>query len=137
MAGPGLLAHVLVGKYADSLPLYRHCQIDAREGVVLERSTLTDWVGQAVRLLTPLAQAIGRHVLRAAKIHVIINLESDQGHRGPALLHQAGQADPEVGRAAPCQLQEPTGSGATGGREIWVCNPVVKCKKPRNRKSLI
>ena len=42
MAGPGLLAHVLVGKYADSLPLYRQCQIYAREGVMLERSTLTD-----------------------------------------------------------------------------------------------
>ena len=69
MAGPGLLAHVLVGKYADSLPLYRQCQIYAREGVMLERSTLTDWVGQAARLLTPLAQAIGRHVLRADKIH--------------------------------------------------------------------
>jgi transposase len=69
MAGAGLLAHVLVGKYADSLPLYRQCQIYAREGVVLERSTLTDWVGQAARLLTPLAQAIGRHVLRADKIH--------------------------------------------------------------------
>jgi transposase len=69
MAGPGLLAHVLVGKYADSLPLYRQCQIYAREGVLLERSTLTDWVGQAARLLTPLAQAIARHVLRADKIH--------------------------------------------------------------------
>ena len=69
MAGPGLLAHVMVGKYADSLPLYRQCQIYAREGVMLERSTLTDWVGQAARLLTPLAQAIGRYVLRADKIH--------------------------------------------------------------------
>ena len=69
LAGPGLLAHVLVGKYADSLPLYRQCQIYAREGVMLERSTLTDWVGQAARLLTPLAQAIGRHVLRADKVH--------------------------------------------------------------------
>ncbi len=69
MAGPGLLAHVLVGKYADSLPLYRQCQIYAREGVMLERSILTDWVGQAARLLTPLAQAIGRRVLRADKIH--------------------------------------------------------------------
>jgi len=69
LAGAGLLAHVLVGKYADSLPLYRQCQIYAREGVMLERSTLADWVGQAARLLTPLAQAIGRHVLRADKVH--------------------------------------------------------------------
>ena len=51
------MAHVLVSKYADHLPLYRQCQIYAREGVMLERSTLTDWVGQAARLLTPLAQA--------------------------------------------------------------------------------
>ena len=69
LAGAGLLAHVLVGKYADHTPLYRQCQIYAREGVELQRSTLTDWVGQAARLLTPLADAIGRHVLRADKIH--------------------------------------------------------------------
>ncbi len=69
MAGAGLLAHVLVSKYADHTPLYRQCQIYAREGVELERSTLTDWVGQAARLLTPLAEAIGRYVLRADKVH--------------------------------------------------------------------
>jgi len=69
MAGAGLLAHVLVSKYADHTPLYRQCQIYAREGVELERSTLTDWVGQAARLLTPLAEAIGRYVLRAEKVH--------------------------------------------------------------------
>ena len=69
MAGAGLLAHVLVSKYADHTPLYRQCQIYAREGVELERSTLTDWVGQAARLLTPLADAVGRYVLRAEKVH--------------------------------------------------------------------
>ena len=60
--GPGLLAHVLVGKYADHLPLYRQSQIFERDGIDLQRSTLTDWVGQATRLLEPLADAIGRHV---------------------------------------------------------------------------
>ena len=69
MAGAGLLAHVLVSKYADHIALYRQCQIYAREGIELERSTLTDWVGQAARLLTPLADAIGRYVLRAEKVH--------------------------------------------------------------------
>jgi transposase len=43
LAGPGLLAHVLVSKYADHLPLYRQSEIYAREGVELERSTLADW----------------------------------------------------------------------------------------------
>ncbi len=60
--GPGLLAHVLVSKYADHLPLYRQSQIFARDGVDLERSTLTDWVGRSTALLEPLAEAIGRHV---------------------------------------------------------------------------
>lgn len=60
--GPGLLAHVLVGKYADHLPLYRQSQIFERDGIDLQRSTLTDWVGQATNLLEPLADAIGRHV---------------------------------------------------------------------------
>ncbi len=60
--GPGLLAHVLVSKYADHLPLYRQSQIFARDGVALERSTLAGWVGQSTALLEPLADAIGRHV---------------------------------------------------------------------------
>jgi len=42
LAGPGLLAHVLVSKYADHLPLYRQSEIYAREGVELDRSTLAD-----------------------------------------------------------------------------------------------
>ncbi len=39
IAGPGLLAHVLVSKYCDHLPLYRQSQIYARSGVELDRST--------------------------------------------------------------------------------------------------
>ena len=61
--GPGLLAHVLVAKYGDHLPLYRQSQIFEREGIDLDRSTLADWVGKATALLEPLADAIGRHVL--------------------------------------------------------------------------
>lgn len=60
--GPGLLAHVLVSKYSDHLPLYRQSQIFAREGVDLDRSTLADWVGRSTSLLEPLADAIGRLV---------------------------------------------------------------------------
>ncbi len=60
--GPGLLAHVLVNKYANHLPLYRQSQIFGREGIDLERSTLADWVGRSTALLEPLAEAIGRHV---------------------------------------------------------------------------
>ena len=60
--GPSLLAHVLVSKYADHLPLYRQAQMFEREGIDLDRSTLADWVGRSTALLEPLADAIGRHV---------------------------------------------------------------------------
>jgi transposase len=69
LAGPGLLAHVLVAKYCDHLPLYRQSQIYARDGVDLDRSTLADWVGGASQLLEPLVTAISRHVLTADKVH--------------------------------------------------------------------
>lgn len=66
--GPGLLAHVLVSKYADHLPLYRQSQIFERDGIDLPRSTLTDWVGQSTALLEPLADAIRKHVLNGQAI---------------------------------------------------------------------
>jgi transposase len=68
-ATPGMLAHVLVGKFVDHLPLYRQSEIYAREGVELDRSTLCDWVGQAAWLLAPVADAVRRHVFAAEKIH--------------------------------------------------------------------
>ena len=69
IAGPGLLAHVAVSKYLDHLPLYRQSEIYARQGVDLERSTLADWIAGITRLVTPLAELVGRHVLAATKIH--------------------------------------------------------------------
>ena len=69
LPGPGLLAHVLVSKFADHLPLYRQSEIYAREGVDLCRSTLAGWVGAASELLAPLVDQIRRHVLAGSKIH--------------------------------------------------------------------
>jgi transposase len=69
LAGPGLLAHVLVSKYCDHLPLYRQEEIYARVGVELERTTLADWVGGASQLLQPLVEALRRHVMGAPKLH--------------------------------------------------------------------
>ncbi|MEJ0025758.1 MAG: IS66 family transposase [Rhizomicrobium sp.] len=61
--GPGLLAHVLVAKYADHLPLYRQSGIYERRGIDLERSTLADWVGRASALLAPLVDALRKDVM--------------------------------------------------------------------------
>jgi transposase len=68
-AGPGLLAHVLVSKYGDHLPLYRQSEIYARQGVGLERSTLADWVGGSSKLLAPLVEVLRRYVMSADKLH--------------------------------------------------------------------
>ena len=69
LAGPGLIAHVLVSKYADYCPLFRQSEIYAREGVDLDRSTLAGWVGASSELLAPLVEALRKHVLAASKIH--------------------------------------------------------------------
>jgi transposase len=69
IAGPGLLAHVLVAKFADHLPLYRQSVIYAREGVDLDRALLASWVGAASSLLRPLVDALRKHVLAAQKLH--------------------------------------------------------------------
>ena len=69
IAGPGLLAHVLVSKYADHLPLYRQAEIYARDGVELDRSTMAEWVGASSRLLRPLVEALRGHVMSAEKLH--------------------------------------------------------------------
>ena len=69
MAGAVLLAHIVVSKFADHVPLYRLCQIYGREGVEMSRSTITDMVGNCALLLTPLAEAVGRYALKAHKVH--------------------------------------------------------------------
>jgi transposase len=55
MAGPGLVAFVVVSEFADHLPLYRLEDILTRHGVFLSRSTLCDWVRDAAAVLEPLA----------------------------------------------------------------------------------
>jgi transposase len=68
LASPGLLAHVLVAKYCDHLPLYRQSQIFARQGAELDRSTLANWVGGAVWWLEPLQARLAAHVFASQKL---------------------------------------------------------------------
>lgn len=69
MAGPGLLAHILVSKYDDHLPLYRQGEIFDRMGADIPRSTLIDWCGQSVGVLKPLVARIRDHVFAADRLH--------------------------------------------------------------------
>jgi hypothetical protein len=69
-AGAGLLAHIVVSKYDDHLPLYRQAEIFARDGVGLETSTLSDWVGATAAALKPLVDALATDVLAGNTLHV-------------------------------------------------------------------
>ena len=69
MAGPGLLAHILVSKYDDHLPLYRQGEILARLGADIPRSTLIDWCGRGVAALSPLVARIRTLVMRGDRLH--------------------------------------------------------------------
>jgi transposase len=68
MAGPGLVAFVVVSKFADHLPLYRLEDILTRHGVYLSRSTLCDWVRDAATVLEPLAELQKALVLQSPVI---------------------------------------------------------------------
>src|SRR5258706_7295580 len=68
LATPGLLAHVLVAKYCDHLPLYRQSQIIARQSVEIDRSTLANWVGGACWWLEPLQARLAEHVFASQKL---------------------------------------------------------------------
>jgi transposase len=89
LAGSALLAHVIVAKYADHLPLYRQLKIYERDGVELSRSTLAGWVGAASQMFKPLVDALKRYVLGAAKLH---------GDDVPVLVLAPGNGKTKTGR---------------------------------------
>ena len=63
-----LLAHVIVSKYADHLPLYRQAQMFARQGIELHRATLADWVGKASFHLRPLVDCLAAELRTSGKL---------------------------------------------------------------------
>ncbi len=85
-AGPSLLAHLLVGKYQDHLPLHRQIGIFAREGVQLKASTVSDWVQGAAALLEPLYQKLRERVMSSDYIQMDESLIPvlDKDHPGAA-----------------------------------------------------
>jgi len=69
IAGPGLLADILVGKFCNHLPAYRLSQMYGREGIDLSRSTISSWIGSCAKLLEPIAELIRSYVLSSNQIH--------------------------------------------------------------------
>lgn len=69
LCGPGLLAHAVTAKFADHTPVHRLAGQLARSGVTVARSTLTDWLGGAADLLTPLCQLMAKRLLLSRVVH--------------------------------------------------------------------
>ncbi|MFA0814005.1 IS66 family transposase [Microbulbifer epialgicus] len=65
----GLLAHLLIAKYADHLPLYRQERIFTRAGLAISRSTLAEWVGRCGVALQPLVDALREELLQHPVLH--------------------------------------------------------------------
>ena len=89
IAGPGLLAQVVIDKYVDHLPLYRQMQRFERAGVKIAYSTLTDWVSATCTLIDPLYQTLKSEVLKSGYLHadetpikVLDNDKKGKTHRG-------------------------------------------------------
>src|SRR5947209_4163710 len=69
LPGPGLLAHLIVSKYVDHLPLHRLERVYERQGLFLPRSTLCDWLAASADLLRPLYEQLVATVLRSRALH--------------------------------------------------------------------
>jgi transposase len=120
--GPGLLAHVLVSKYLDGLPLYRLSGILAREGVEIERQTLADWVGHGAWWLRPLAEAIGGYALAQGVIWT---------DDTPIRVLAPGRGRTRLGRFWVYAF-DPRPWGSTGAPAAFYCySPDRKGERPR------
>lgn len=126
LAGPALLAHVLVSKYGHHLPLYRQSEIYEREGVELDRSTLADWVGGTSRVLAPLVEATRRYVLEASKLH---------GDDIPVPVLAPGNGKTKTGRLW-TYVRDDRSAGDTAAPAVWFAySPDRKGEHPQQHLS--
>lgn len=122
LAGPGFLAHVLVSKYLDHLPLYRQSQIYKREELDLSTSTLCDWVGESSALLQPLVTAVGRYTLSAQKIH---------GDDTPVPVLCPGRGTTKQGRLWSCVRDDRAAASTEPPAVYFQYSPDRKGERPR------
>ncbi len=92
VATPALLAHILISKYADHLPLYRQSLIYQRSGVYLSDSTLADWVGRCGVQLGFLANRLRQMILTQPILHADETRCMAHARRKFHELHVTGQS---------------------------------------------
>jgi transposase len=100
LPGPGLLAHVVVSKYADHLPLNRQENILARHGVEISRKTMCGWAMSAADILEPLYDLMRERVVQSKVIHTddttvpVLDREKTKTHTGRVWVYIGDHANP-------------------------------------------
>jgi transposase len=121
LASPGLLAHVLVAKYCDHLPLYRQSQIFARQGAELDRSTLANWVGGAVWWLEPLQARLAAHVFASHKLFA---------DDTPIPVLDPGRGRTKTGRLWVYARDDRPWSGSDPPAAVYIYSPDRRAERP-------
>jgi transposase len=121
-AGAGLLAHIVVSKYDDHLPLYRQAEIYAREAVELETSTLSGWVGATTAALAPLNEALAVEVMASETLH---------GDDTPVPVLAPGSGKTKTGRLWTYVRDERPFAGARPPAALFFYSPDRKGEHPR------
>ena len=116
MVDASFLAHMIVAKFCDHIPLYRQAEIDARAGVEIDRSQRAEWLGHMAWLLSPLVEAVAKHVMASRVIHaddtpvdvlapgtgktktgrLWVYLRDERPHAGTCEWHASGMTPPAV-----------------------------------------
>jgi transposase len=121
-AGAGLLAHIVVSKYDDHLPLYRQVEIYAREGVDLETSTLSGWVGATTAALAPLTEVLAAEVMGSQTLY---------GDDTPVPVLAPGCGRTKTGRLWTYVRDERPFAGARPPAAVFFYSPDRKGEHPR------
>lgn len=121
-ASAGLLAHVLVSKYCDHLPLYRQSQIFARQGIILNRSTLANWVGGASWWLEALQDRLAAHLFASSKLFA---------DDTPIPVLDPGRGRTRTGRLWVYVREDRPFAGLDPPAALYLYSPDRKAKRPK------
>jgi transposase len=119
--GPSLLAHVVVAKYANHLPLYRQSEIYARSGIDIDRSSLTDDIGHVAKILSPLIDLLAKDVMASPTLH---------GDDTPVKVLAPGAGKTRTGRLWAYVRDERGHGGARPPAAIYYYSPDRKGEHP-------
>src|SRR5215469_1282179 len=121
-AGAGLLAHIVVSKYDDHLPLYRQAEIYALGGIELETSTLSGWVGATAAALAPLTEVLAAEVMASETLY---------GDDTPVPVLAPGNGRTKTGRLWTYVRDERPYGGARPPAALFFYSPDRKGEHPR------